>query len=587
MSAVIWQAVLLLGGQMLLNWFVQGCDPGWFGRACNFPCRCNASNICGPNGECPPNQRCLIGYFGPGCQYVDQAVDKMSGNDSYLFDNNDMTCNPDTQASSVFYSVHYLWPMTWFRIYTSSHPNFFGFTVLVNEQDIYTDERHYIVSEHEVDVMWDSQHEIGSIRIRGDIAPEICSIYVASGRNVALKQFANETNEQSGANGGASNAVDGNINDNIDGGSCVYTKPEASTVWSLFFPRPQIIRVAFVYNSERREPLKGFNLRNIDASGTTVFNYTDQQPNARMDYFVLVKPVRPAIRIELRPGFGKYGEYKSLIFCEIQVYGDNQCPQGKYGLDCEHTCNCSANRKCNQVTGGCSTRCPAGKYGVYCLSHCSGYCVRQRCHEDTGACFECHEGYMGDECDVKCSLGTHGSGCLESCSVTCVDDCDIVTGRCTECMSGYYGTICIARCPEGCKNGICQRDTGECEECIPGRMGPYCTVCPQGTYGAMCYLRCSDQCSNHTCDSETGFCIRCREGLSGTYCISEHVENTTKDDEFMMWMFALVILFLVIIPLVLIFCLQKDSDEQQPEFIGDGQDGKQTPSSFSDENKYL
>ncbi|BFZ25182.1 hypothetical protein BsWGS_28220 [Bradybaena similaris] len=583
MSAVIWQAVLLLGGQMLLNWFVQGCDPGWFGRACNFPCRCNASNICGPNGECPPNQRCLIGYFGPGCQYVDLALNKTKGSEAYLYDNNDTTCNPDQQATSVYYSLDQLWPLSWFRIYTRSNPNLFGFTVVVNSFAPYKDERHFIVSEHEIDVTWDSQYEIRSLRIKGDIAPTVCSIYLTSGRNVALKQFANETNQQSGAKGGASNAVDGNINDKVDGGSCVYTKPEASTVWNLFFPRPQIIRLAYVYNSDRRDPLKGFNLRIIDTSGTTVFNYTDRQPYAHPDYYILVKPVRPAIRIELRPCLGSNGQYKSFIFCEIEVYGDNQCPQGKYGLDCEQTCSCAANRKCNQVTGACSPRCPPGKHGSYCLSDCSGYCLNQKCHEDTGACFGCLEGYKGDKCDVKCSPGTYGSECAYSCSVNCVDQCDFATGRCSECVSGFYGKNCTDRCPEGCKNRICQRDTGKCEECIPGRMGQYCTACPPGTYGAMCFLMCSDQCFNHTCDSQTGYCIHCMEGFKGPHCLSEHVVHATQGGDFIMWMIVMVITFLVVIPLVLIFCLQKDTAEQQPAINGEGQGGNPAPAGFDDE----
>ncbi|CAG5128105.1 unnamed protein product, partial [Candidula unifasciata] len=250
MSAVVWQAVMILSSYVLLDSSVQGCSPGWFGQHCDFQCNCNVSLSCGSQGDCPPNERCKLGFFGPGCQYVDLAA-RSSGASSppYLFDNDETSCNPDSQATSVLYALTHGTPVSWFRIYSRYNPRQYSFHVKINGFGPYDDERQYLVNQHVVDVMWGEVYEIKDITIVGNIAPTICSIQITTGRNVALKQFANQSSVFNGAQGQASNAVDGYTSDKINGNSCVVTREEAPAIWRLYFRRPHIVSRAYVYSS--------------------------------------------------------------------------------------------------------------------------------------------------------------------------------------------------------------------------------------------------------------------------------------------------------------------------------------------------
>lgn len=76
----------------------------------------------------------------------------------------------------------------------------------------------------------------------------------------------------------------------------------------------------------------------------------------------------------------------SLIFILFinNVYSSNEqtdCPEGKYGLNCEKDCNCSSwssNKNCSRLAGKCLS-CKFGHFGVNCNDICYPNCKTNLC----------------------------------------------------------------------------------------------------------------------------------------------------------------------------------------------------------------
>ncbi|XP_055884711.1 uncharacterized protein LOC129926214, partial [Biomphalaria glabrata] len=79
------------------------CDVGDF---CEYKCQCKRQ--CQDNLKCADNDKCKRGWFGYRCQYQDLAVfnatlttEPPSRNVSWLTDQNDNTCNTETDLKSI------------------------------------------------------------------------------------------------------------------------------------------------------------------------------------------------------------------------------------------------------------------------------------------------------------------------------------------------------------------------------------------------------------------------------------------------------------------------------------------------------
>lgn len=71
--------------------------------------------------------------------------------------------------------------------------------------------------------------------------------------------------------------------------------------------------------------------------------------------------------------------YISCIFLGVKC--ETRCPNGKYGDECQETCNCKNNSSCDPTTGECI----------------------------------CARGWEGENCDQPCKSGYYGYGCKEMC----------------------------------------------------------------------------------------------------------------------------------------------------------------------------
>ncbi|CAN7988405.1 unnamed protein product, partial [Ixodes pacificus] len=281
---------------------------------------------------------------------------------------------------------------------------------------------------------------------------------------------------------------------------------------------------------------------------------------------------KPGILCTLVP---QPSHFRSLFLFVISA-----CPEGFYGANCAHACNCKPWEPCDHVTGAC--HCQLGKVGRRCEQRCKqgwfGQGCQLRCncsagvacHHESGNCV-CPPGFKGERCDQECEQGTHGVNCQKRCQCR-RGRCDRISGQC-DCPAGFTGSLCdeacgegeetaehlilyckglypvvaeeatnetnaqgfisftrrlrISDCPEGyfgtgcihkcsCVHGACAARDGSCS-CNPGFVGDQCQhACPVGAYGPECRHRCECQ-NNATCDSATGIC-KCKPGFLGATC---------------------------------------------------------------------
>ncbi|BFZ15410.1 hypothetical protein BsWGS_18448 [Bradybaena similaris] len=431
---------------------VNVCSSGWFGKGCVFQCHCSATVTCGAEGECPKNGKCLAGYFGPACQYVDYNWNTTEGNDQYLIDEDEGTCNNHKDATDVTILFPHGIVLTWFRLYVNNPSVLHNFSVLLDALSPCYNERRFAVSQTGVDVSCDVDNIVSSLSLKGPVAPHVCSVYVSKGRNVALRQPANQSstfNERSAA----SRAVDG-IRTPISSSYCTHTLNESYVAeWSLYFSRPYSVYSVAIYNTaEFPERLVNFTLLTFNEKGNVTNRWTE---DAKMRQYVLQMNSRaPIVAIKIRQFHAVKDQnamvFRTLSLCEVEAYGE--CDDGKYGLGCNKSCSVYCDNVCNKRTGSCKcrtpykgndcTECEPGTYGVNCSKTCPTDCEDITCDLETGKCLSCNGYRMGDLCN-ECPEKTYGSLCSSNCSVYCQNGtCDPNDGTCPNCVSGYSGPRC-------------------------------------------------------------------------------------------------------------------------------------------------
>ncbi|XP_071098531.1 serine/threonine-protein phosphatase 6 regulatory ankyrin repeat subunit B-like [Haliotis cracherodii] len=110
-----------------------------------------------------------------------------------------------------------------------------------------------------------------------------------------------------------------------------------------------------------------------------------------------------------------------LLLITSIANGDEQCPWGKYGENCDKICPLNCNtfsvrnlRHCLKYTGKCSEGCVPGHHGDQCNIHCSGGCLHKTCYQENAQCTQgCSGTYSGDYCNIT-SVDASTKGPIDS-----------------------------------------------------------------------------------------------------------------------------------------------------------------------------
>ncbi|KAK0057053.1 multiple epidermal growth factor-like domains protein 11, partial [Biomphalaria pfeifferi] len=494
---------------------VLSCDVGWFGTKCQYKCHCTGSH-CDPSGKCVENSKCEPGWFGASCQFVNVAKDaqftSFSDDDEKYWpsDNNEDTCSQSLRVMIVKWKLQLV--ITWIRLIVNNTDKIDKFSVSVKPQletdssNINNDyiscapESRHVVNLKIVDIFCQLNYSIHELMIEGPGIKSLCSIYVSGGRNLALKQSTSQSSTYfdgiSINMSRSSNAVDGNTDDNYYHGSCIHTDHEMNTAgptWRLNFAFPALLQGVMIYNRADccQERLQHFKLMGLSPSGQIVFTFYDGLNDAQVKYPVIfVSPMKALYQLTVTAQ--RKTTFSAILnFCEIEAFGDWECPFGKYGIDCDKNCNCADKTKTCIVSTG---TCPSG----------------------------CNAGYQGEGCMEVCEQGTWGEGCSKLCDDRCANQsCDSVTGQ--------------------CQNG-----------CIDGYTLPNCTeVCSHGYWGNNCSNLCRGKCLTELCDPVTGLCYFDEESRS----VQKNSTDTCPLSLGALSIFGLIVAFIFLIQTVIILAL--------------------------------
>ncbi|KAK0065100.1 multiple epidermal growth factor-like domains 10 [Biomphalaria pfeifferi] len=551
----------------------RACTSGWFGFKCQFMCHCSAKGTCQNTGRCLT--KCDNGWFGESCQYQDLATIPGStittlptqATLTWLTDRDETTCNVDDSLTSIQVSWNTSFPFTWLRLNVntpdslttinatfqlSTNPLTFGCNnPLVVKIDSKT-----------VDYRCNLNDTITQLILTGTGLKSICSLYISGGRNVALRQTAEQTSTLHTF--GPSVAVDGNTQCTIYDNSTSHTGFEANPAWTVTLETSKVVNRFVIYNRVNccSNRLKNFILTSFDINNNTLWTYQDTSPEVALIYTFTRLQSNPVSRIRIVPTTKESFDDQYIVsLCEVLMYGD--CVPGNWGLECKKTCPVECPASCQPDTGKCfecvghsdpplcNTACSIGQWGLNCINQCSINCYNRSCDRTTGVCDKGCNGFTDPPiCNEACSSGQWGLNCISQCSINCYNrSCDHVTGVCdkgcngftdppfcnTACSSGQWGLNCINQCSINCYNASCDRTTGACDKGCNGFSDPpYCnTDCSIGTWGPNCQFHCRTNCYKMSCNQVTGVCnsecmgymdppdciVECKSGKWGRNCV--------------------------------------------------------------------
>lgn len=529
-----------------------------FGPFNQYQCHC-VDHKCVFHGDCWDGYSCEKGWFGPGCQYEDMVskavVFEIQPHQPYdvIADNNQRTCLRNTQSVSLTWGM--VFPFTWLRLQGKqmdriSTPNITFLTSRFTQAGC-INQKISVTSNSILDIYCHVELPVVRVTLTGKSVESLCSLHVSGGRNLAYRQ---DTTTVTLAPEGAMYEYH-----TMKGDKTTYHQSlrKALPSWQVSFETPaRIHRYVFhnrLLNSEKKR-LVGFVLTSYTANGTIAFtqeNYKDQ-----MSYSIVSPTLsEPIAVVKIRATQPINAPFTNIR--DVAIYGDSDCPPGKYGRDCEYSCNCfTKDESCFVSTGGCTSGCSLGYHGEGCRLRCSPTrwgrecqdecginCVAKQCYDITGICLHgCMDDYKGPKCDRACEIGFWATNCTSKCDDRCVNkSCNSSTGLCdlgcvgpfkppsctNACDVGWWGENCNKSC-DHCSGGSCDKLTGNCGNgCAVGRLGPDCQQwCSAGFYGANCMQICPDYCYNNSCDPVSGRCHSCRGGYFGNKCDQECGLNT-------------------------------------------------------------
>ncbi|GFN85839.1 fucolectin-related protein [Plakobranchus ocellatus] len=384
------------------NWNpgIHGCEyaqtctqAGWFGNNCEFQCHCANNAECDrTTGAC--SNGCDPQWFGPACQYVasEFTLSGYDGNKAILptvpldlvLDNDDRTCISEN-LYTVIATLKTPQPFTWIRVVSNSaNLTQFGLSLFKEEGSPFIifcyKPRFAKVDDRTLDIPCFAPSNIAKVYLNGPIVDGLCSLYINGGRNVALKQRAVQSSTFDGRV--ASNAVDGDLGVPDDysnqRSTCSQTLgyTDTSDWWEVTFYRSVKINWFQIYNARSpnradccEDRLLNFTMQALQGSDAhPSYSYRDPGGPAQDIYTVVPSPpiVFAAQSVKIDTSRNTHG---FLTLCEVLVFGEVTCSAGKFGRQCERDCNCADQTEaCFVSTGGCPSGCAAGYTGEDCYT---------------------------------------------------------------------------------------------------------------------------------------------------------------------------------------------------------------------------
>lgn len=479
--------VLIIAASVFLT---EACNSGIFGSRCQFKCHCE-NNGCDSNGECTNGRGCADGWFGPLCQYQDIAYHTRTISTSQGHDGRVVTDGDDDSClKNINYVIVDLWSgarLNWLQlkgedigdvsIQYKSVRSGSGFPRTCQDMRTVRNGNNLI----DVFCQTDVNAEVFNVSWTG--VSTLCTLHVSGGRNVAVNEPATQSSTKSFIQVGlaeASRAVDGNTDTNLYHKSCAHTENNTLPYWALHLSTPQHVNRFVVTNrldvGESFRPdccpekLKGFNLKAFDVNGRQLIDFTDQLTKPQVIYNISSPDYLNVSTVNI----SVLNTEHVLVICEVELFGYDICPSGKYGPECMFTCHClDATEACHVESGSCRSGCPSGYQGPDCQLDCRpGQTLPAGCTEHP--CKNC----VNLECDSvtrKCL-----KGCVDKTSTSpeCITaEPSTCTQQVPACNGSFFGSSCQFMCH--CQNNICV-DKGECK---------YGTSCELGWFGIGCQFQ--------------------------------------------------------------------------------------------------
>lgn len=160
---------------------------------------------------------------------------------------------------------------------------------------------------------------------------------------------------------------------------------------------------------------------------------------------------------------------------KLQYRISSNCPQHRYGANCELACIPQTNKYwCNYL----GERVCVGRF--------------------TGSlCDDCIDNYYGEDCSIKCIPPTRNHTCLSDGSVSCKSN--FVRPNCTSCIQDYYGTTCSIFCEPREGRYMCNSDGSRM--CLGNFGGSTCMRCKDNFYGDECTTFCIPPDTSKICNN--------------------------------------------------------------------------------------
>ncbi|KAI8773396.1 BgiBFReM1 [Biomphalaria glabrata] len=402
---------------------IEECPVGWFGTECQYQTHCRTK--CETDGDCMGNV-CKIGWFGYKCQYQDMVsrfeVPYPKIPLSKWSNTNVSECIEDERIEEVHVYLKSTIYFTWLSLTVKNADLLDLFTIQLEngdkkwkcEKQLYT-----IRNNNTARIECQGRELVNKLTLKGKGVTSLCSIHVSKGRNLAIKQ---KVTLSLGMDTNASpDLVDG-ISDTTQLSSCTPITGSQNAprkTWSLTFAEPVVASSIEIYYKGTMVDKSLLLIETLDGDKAVDFNETDSK-----DYINLFNVNGDPIT-QFKVTDAKKENVSNLItLCEVKVFG--VCVPGKWGLNCNNTCDSKCNTSCNEIDGtcpdgclgysgdhACSKTCETAQWGVNCKKDCDKKCAFHACDNKNGECILGCNGFSDPpQCTEVCSDDSYGPNCL-------------------------------------------------------------------------------------------------------------------------------------------------------------------------------